>query len=77
VEGNSQSARPNAGSSIKENLNLTGRALQTLITRAANILDGNPAKVALGLVKAVIEINNVRYHFSNPILPVTDYYSRL
>ena len=77
VEGNSQSARPNAGSSIKENLNLTGRALQTLITRAANIVDGNPAKVALGLVKAVIEISNVRYHFAHPIRPVTDYYSRL
>ena len=75
MEDNSQLARPNAGSSIKENLNLTGRALQTLIMRAENIVDDDPAKVALGLVKAVIEINNVRYHFSHPVL--TDYYSRL
>ena len=75
MEGNSQSAKPNAGSSIEENLKLTGRALQTLITRAANIVDNNPAKVALGLVKAIIEINDVRYRFSHRIL--TDYYSRL
>ena len=63
MEGNSQSAGPNTGSSMKENLNLTRRALQTLINRAANIVDTNPAKVALGLVKAIIEINNVRYRF--------------
>jgi len=60
MEGNSQSAMPNAGSSIKENLKLTGRALQTLITRAAPIVDNNPAKIALGLVRAIIEIKNVR-----------------
>jgi len=75
MEGNSQSAKTNAESSIKENLELTGRALQTLITRAADIVDTNPAKVALGLVKAVIEIKNVRYRFSHRIL--TDYHSRL
>jgi hypothetical protein len=63
MEGNSQSAGLNTGSSMKENLNLTRRALQTLINRAANIVDTNPAKVALGLVKAIIEINNVRYRF--------------
>ena len=74
MEDNSQSAKPNAGSSIKENLKLTGRALQTLIKRAADIVDSNPAKVALGLVKAIIEINNVRYRFSYRI--PTDYYSR-
>jgi hypothetical protein len=74
-EGNSQSAKTNAESSIKDNLNLTGRALQTLITKGANIVDTNPAKVALGLVKAVIEIKNVRYRFSHHI--PTDYYSRL
>ena len=75
MEGNSQSAKTNAESSIKENLELTGRALQTLITRAANIVDTNPAKVAPGLVKAVIEIKTVRYRFSHRIL--TDYHSRL
>jgi len=75
IEGNSQSAKTNPESSIKENLKLTGRALQTLITRAANIVGTDPAKVALGLVKAVIEIKNVRYRFSHPIL--TDYHSRL
>jgi len=74
MEGNSQSAKTNP-ESIKENLKLTGRALQTLITRAANIVDTDPAKVALGLVKAVIEIKNVRYRFSHRIL--TDYHSRL
>ena len=66
---------PNAGSSINENLKLTGRALQTLTARAADIVDANPAKVALGLVKAIIEINNVRHPFLHCIL--TDYYSRL
>ena len=75
MEGNSQSAQLNAGWSIKENLKLTGRALQTLIKRVAGIVDNNPAKVALGLVKAIIEINNVCYRFSHCIL--TDYYSRL
>ena len=75
MEGNSQSAKPNARSSIKENLKLTGRALQTLITRAAPIVDTNPAKITLRLVQAIIEINNVRYRFSHCIL--TDYLSRL
>lgn len=73
--GNPQSAKPNAGSSVKENLELTGRALRTLITKAANIMDTNPAKVTLGLVKAIIDINNVRYRCSHSML--TDYYSRL
>jgi hypothetical protein len=75
MEGNSQSAKLNAGSSIKENLKLTRRALQTLITRSANIVNLNPAIATLGLVKAIIEISNVRYRFSHRIL--TDYYSRM
>ena len=75
IEGNSRAAKPNDGSSLKENLKLTGRALQTLITRVANIVDDNPAKFALDFVKAIVEINNVRYCFSHCIL--TDYYSRL
>ncbi|KDR71408.1 hypothetical protein GALMADRAFT_143693 [Galerina marginata CBS 339.88] len=58
VEVIAQREKPNAGTSIKENLKLTGRALQLLITKSANIVDTNPAKVALGLVKAIIEITN-------------------
>ncbi|PPQ90908.1 hypothetical protein CVT25_007869, partial [Psilocybe cyanescens] len=57
-KSNSQSPMPNTRSSIQENLKLTGRALQTLIKRGADIVDSNPAKVVLGLVKAIIEINN-------------------
>jgi hypothetical protein len=71
----SQSAEPNAGSSIKENLKLTGKALQTLITRAAPIVDSNPAMITLGLVRTIIEIKNVRYRFLHRIL--TNYYPRL
>jgi hypothetical protein len=75
MESNSESARPNDGRSIKENLKLTGRALQTLVKKAAGVVDSNPAKVALGLVKAIIEVNKVRFRFSHRIL--TDYHSRL
>ena len=46
---------------MKANLELTGRALQTLARRAAGIVDGNPAKIALSLVGAVIEIHKVRH----------------
>ena len=75
MAGNSRSATLNPGSTMKENLRLTGRFLLTLVTKAANTADSNPAKVALGLVKAIIEIRNVRCHCShrNP----TDHYSRL
>jgi len=73
--GNSQSATPNAGSTIKENLGCTGRFLLTLVTKAATIVDTNPAKVALGLVKAIVEIKNVRYRSSHRVL--TDHYCRL
>ena len=74
--GNSQSALPNAGSTIKENLRLTGRFLLTLVTKAADVVGSdNPAQVALGLVKAIIEIKNVRCRSSHRVL--TDHYSRL
>jgi len=72
---NSQSTTPNAGSTVKENLRLTGRFLQTLVTKAADVVDDNPAKVALGLVKAIVEIKNVHHRSSHRVL--TDYYSRL
>ncbi|KAF5316175.1 hypothetical protein D9619_006668 [Psilocybe cf. subviscida] len=58
VEDNSQSGNRQAGSSVQENLRLTGRALLMLLPKAANIVDTNPAKVALGLVNAIIEIKN-------------------
>ena len=77
MESNSPPAKPNTGSSIKENLELAGRALQMLTKRVADIVDNTPAKVALGLVKAIIEINNVRYHISHFTSILTDYYSRL
>jgi len=47
----------------------------TLAMKAAYIVDSNPAKVALGFVKAIIEIKNVRGRSSHHVL--TDYYSRL
>ena len=73
--GNLQSATPNAGSTIKENLRLTGRFLLTLVTKAADIVGSdNPAQVALGLIKAIIEITNVRCRSPHHVL--TDHYSR-
>ena len=73
---NSRSVTPNAGSTIKENLRLTGRFLRTLVTKAADIVGSdNPAQVALGLVKAIIEIKNVRCRPSHRVL--TDHYFRL
>jgi len=73
--GNLRSATPNPGSTTKENLRLTGRFLLTLVRKIASIVDSNPAKVALGLVKAIIEIKDVRCPSSHHVL--TDYYSRL
>jgi hypothetical protein len=64
MEGNSQSANPNVESSTNENLMLTGRALKRFAMKAATIVDPNPAKVALGLVKVIIEIKNVRFRSS-------------
>ncbi|KAF8148071.1 WD40-repeat-containing domain protein [Crassisporium funariophilum] len=43
---------------MKNNIELTGRALQMLAKKTANVVDTNPAKVALGLVKAIVEIKN-------------------
>jgi len=72
--GNLRSATPNAGSTMKENLKLTGRVLLTLVKKAADIVGDNPAQVALGLVKAIIEITNVRCR--SPYHVLTDHYSR-
>jgi hypothetical protein len=57
--GEPQAAPPKTGSTIKENLMLTGNFLVTLVKKAADIVDNNPAKVALGLAKAIIDITEV------------------
>jgi hypothetical protein len=75
IEGNSQPANVKAGSSFKGNLELTGRAVQTVLKKAVDIVDTNPVKVTLGLVKAIIEMKNVRHCISQRVL-ITDCYSR-
>ena len=56
----SQSTSPlPTSSTIKENLSLTGRFLQTLAKKASNIVNTDPTKVALGLVKLIIGIKDV------------------
>ena len=49
----------------------------TLVTKAATIVDGNPAKVALGLLKAIVEIKNIRCRSSHRVLTDDSCYSRL
>jgi len=49
----------------------------TLVTKAATIVDGNPAKVALGLLKAIVEIKNIRCRSSHRVLTDHSCYSRL
>ena len=41
-------------------LKLTGRSIPTLTKRLPEIVDGNPVKMALGLAKLIIEIQQVR-----------------
>ena len=50
-----------ARSSTKDNLLVTLRFLRTLAKNSAQIVDNNPAKIALGLVKLVIDISRVCY----------------
>jgi len=71
---NSHSAKPNAGSSITENIKLTGRFLQTLIMKLGDIVDLNPAKMVLSLATAILEIKDVSRPPSDRIL--TDYHPR-
>lgn len=71
MEGNLQSEK---GSSVTENLKLTGRFLQTLVTRAADIVSDNPAKVVLGLASAILKIKDVSRRTSDRTL--TDYHPR-
>ncbi|PPR07583.1 hypothetical protein CVT26_002256 [Gymnopilus dilepis] len=48
--------KPDTGLPIKGYLKLTARALKTVVTKAVDTADNNPAKVALGLVKCIIQI---------------------
>jgi hypothetical protein len=45
--------------STKDILKLTGRSILTLTKKLPDIVDGNPVKVALGLVKLIVEIQQV------------------
>ncbi|PPQ94965.1 hypothetical protein CVT25_004210, partial [Psilocybe cyanescens] len=47
---------PKTASSTKDVLAVTGRSILTLTKRLPVIVDGNPVKMALGLVKLIIEI---------------------
>ncbi|PPQ94932.1 hypothetical protein CVT25_004418, partial [Psilocybe cyanescens] len=47
---------PKTASSTKDVLGVIGRSILTLTVRLPEILDGNPVKMALGLVKLIIEI---------------------
>ena len=58
----SQSATPKTVSTTKENLKVAGRFIQTLMTKLPEIVDTNPAKMALSLAKVIIEIKKVRHH---------------
>ena len=46
-------------STTKENLKITGRFIQTLMTKLPEIVDTNPAKMALSLAKVIIEVKKV------------------
>jgi hypothetical protein len=50
---------PKAESTTKDTLKVTGRFIQTLMTKLPGIVDGNPVKMALGLAKVIIEIKKV------------------
>ena len=56
----SQLAPPKTVATTKESLKVTGRFIQTLMTKLPEIVDGNPVKMALSLAKVVIEIKKVR-----------------
>ena len=51
---------PKPGSSTKDILGVTGRSILTLAKTLPQIVDPNPVKIALGLVKVIIEIQQVR-----------------
>jgi len=58
-KADSQSVPAKTVSTTKENLKVAGRFIQTLMTKLPEIVDGNPAKMALSLAKVIIEIKQV------------------
>jgi len=46
-------------STTKENLKVAGKFIQTLMTKLPEIVDTNPAKMALSLAKVITEIKKV------------------
>ena len=70
-----RSAPPKIVSTTKENLKLAGRFIQTLMTKLPEIVDTNPAKMALSLAKVIIEIKKVRHRSLSCSL--TDHRSRV
>jgi hypothetical protein len=60
---------PKHESRIKDILKVTGNAITTVAKRLPDLADPNPVKIALGLVKLIIEIQQVRHgsaHCSPP-----------
>ena len=39
---------------------VTGRFIRTLLQKLPDVVDGNPAKVALGIAKLILDIRDVR-----------------
>ncbi|KAG6864238.1 hypothetical protein C0991_011135 [Blastosporella zonata] len=54
--GSLGSPPPNTLSTARDSLKVAGRFIQTLMMKAPQIFDTNPAKMALGLAKTIIEI---------------------
>ena len=63
-----QPLAPNAESNIKENLNLTGRFLVTVLKKLPDLLEPNPAKLALGIAKAIAEAKDVSHSFDVQVI---------
>ena len=55
----SQPALPKTVPTTKESLKVAGRFIQTLMTKLPEIVDANPAKMALSLAKVIVEIKKV------------------
>lgn len=51
------------------------RFTQTLVKKLSECVDTNPAKVALSIIKVIMEINDVGYYFYYLVL--ADYYARI
>lgn len=49
---------------VEEGLGLAGRFVQTLLKKLPDCVDNNPVKMALSIVKTIIEIKDVRVMFT-------------